>query len=144
LSFGISNILNHALHAASRFKEILLCNGIGLIAGTWLATQFMPQYNVFGAALAWSAGLFMAMISYLLLYLYHHIKFYNTQKLSVMVALSLIVFVSSMMVFRQSNSFADWHFIQRFCVSLSISLSLTVALNFIVHKLMHGIKPRNS
>jgi O-antigen/teichoic acid export membrane protein len=144
VSFGISNILNHALHAASRFKEILFCNVVGLIAGTMVATQFMPQYNVFGAALAWSAGLFIAMLSYLLLYLYHHKKFYNRQKLFIMVTLSLIVFMSSMIVFRQYNSFADWHFIQRFCIYLSISLSLTVALNFIVHKLMYGIKPRNS
>lgn len=144
LSFGISNIINHALHAASRFKEILLCNLLGLIAGTYIAVNFMPGYQVLGAAFAWSMGLFVSMLAYLMVYLYHHQKFYNRNYLYLQILISLLTFSVVLIVFRRYSFIEDLHFIQRFSVILSVALSATVAVNFLLAKLMYGIKPHNS
>ncbi len=144
LSFGISNIINHALHAASRFKEILICNLLGLIFGTYTAIEFMPTYQVVGAALAWSIGLFVAMLAYIIIYLYHHQKFYLKHTLYFKVAVSLVVFTVSFMVVQRLSYIEDLSFIQGFSTTLSLALSMTVLINFILSKLMYGIKPHNS
>lgn len=144
LAFGISNIINHALHAASRFKEILFCNLIGLAAGAYTAVQFMPNYQVLGASFAWSIGLFVSMLSYLLVYLYHHRKFYHRNYLYLQIVISLLTFSVIIIVFRRLNIFEDLHFIQRFSIALCVALSTSVVVNFILSKLMYGIKPHNS
>lgn len=144
LSFGISNIINHALHAASRFKEILLCNLLGLIAGTYTATMFMPKYQVVGAALAWSIGLFISMLAYLLVYLYHHQKFYLKQTMYFRGLISLGAFSISFIVINRLSIVGDLQFMQSFSTSLSLALSITVLINFVLGKLMYGIKPHNS
>lgn len=144
LSFGISNIINHALHAASRFKEILLCNLLGLIFGTYTAIQFMPRYQVLGAAMSWSIGLFTSMLAYLIVYLYHHQKFYVKHSLYFKVATSLVTFMISFMVFQRLNFINNLSFIQGFIMSLSLALSMSVLINFLLSKLMYGIKPQNS
>ena len=144
ISFGLSNIFNHALHAASRFKAILVCNLIGLLAGTYTALVFIPNYQLMGAAAAWSIGLFVSMLSYILVYLYHHLKFVSVNTIFVQAILSMLVFLASISLFRYLNLGSDLHFIQRFCISLSAALSISVALNFLAAKLMYGIKRHNS
>ena len=144
LSFGISNIINHALHAASRFKEILLCNVVGLLFGTYTAVEFIPNYLVVGAAFAWSVGLFIAMLSYLLVYLYHHKQFYHKHLLYFQVALSMTTFMIGIIAFGRLSVMAELHFVQSFCATLSLSLSATVLINFLFSKLMYGIKQQNS
>ncbi len=144
ISFGLSNIFNHALHAASRFKAILVCNLIGLIAGAYTALVFIPNYQLMGAAAAWSIGLFVSMLSYILVYLYHYIKFVAVNTIFVQAILSMLVFLASISLFRYLNLCSDLHFIQRFSISLSIALSISVLVNFLAAKLMYGIKRHNS
>lgn len=68
LSFAISNIINHYLHAKNAFKTILLCNGLGLIAGTVSSIVLIPIYQLNGACIAWSIGLFTSMLVYIFSY----------------------------------------------------------------------------
>ncbi len=117
---------------------------MGLIFATYTAIEFMPTYQVVGAALAWSIGLFVAMLAYIIIYLYHHQKFYLKHTLYFKVAVSLVVFTVSFMVVQRLSYIEDLSFIQGFSTTLSLALSMTVLINFILSKLMYGIKPHNS
>lgn len=68
LAFSISNIYNHYFHAKSDFKRILNYNLMGLLGGVLMAIILMPNYGVIGACLAWSLGLIISMVFYLLGY----------------------------------------------------------------------------
>ncbi len=65
ICFSISNILNHYFHAKNQFKIIVWCNAIGLLVGLVLCIFFIPVYELKGASMAWSAGLFVSMLVYL-------------------------------------------------------------------------------
>lgn len=69
LFFSISNILNHYFHARNRFKLIVWCNIAGLITGLSLCILLVPEYHLNGACMAWSAGLFAAMLVYVIAYI---------------------------------------------------------------------------
>lgn len=66
--FSVSNIINHHLHAENKFKAILLCNLIGLLAGFAASLVLIPSNGIEGAAISWSLGLLASLISYLIVY----------------------------------------------------------------------------
>ena len=65
LSFSISNIINHYFHAKNNFKIILFSNLFGFVMGGISAFVLIPQYELLGAAWAWSIGLLGGMLLYL-------------------------------------------------------------------------------
>ena len=71
ISFSISNIINHSLHAADKFKVILISNLTGLLAGLYVAVNYIPEWGLRGAAYSWSIGLTVSMLAYLIAYIWH-------------------------------------------------------------------------
>jgi O-antigen/teichoic acid export membrane protein len=68
LCFSISNIINHFLHARNRFRDILLSNVNGLVAGLLLSLVLIPDYGLKGACISWSCGLLTSMLTYIVIY----------------------------------------------------------------------------
>jgi O-antigen/teichoic acid export membrane protein len=72
LAFSVSNIIYHHLHAINRFKEIVVCNLMGLLSGLAASLILIPSNGLTGASISWSIGLLVAMISYVLVFYRFH------------------------------------------------------------------------
>jgi O-antigen/teichoic acid export membrane protein len=68
LSFSLSNIINHFLHAKNQFRSIMLANIAGLLTGLTGSVFLIPAKGLEGACTAWSIGFTSAMITYLFIY----------------------------------------------------------------------------
>ncbi len=66
LAFSVSNIYNHYFHAKSDFKRIFKYNLFGLLAGVVMAPILILKFGILGACMAWSIGLIVSMVFYLL------------------------------------------------------------------------------
>lgn len=72
LAFSVSNIIYHYLHAVNRFKEIVVCNLIGLLSGLAASLLLIPSNGLIGASISWSLGLLVAMICYVSVFYRFH------------------------------------------------------------------------
>lgn len=102
LAFSISNIISHGLHATNKFKTILLCNLTGLISGFVSAWILIPDYGIKGAADAWSLGLFVSMLAYVLVYYRQNIAYLNVGTHRVSVIFSVLI--AAILSYYLSNS----------------------------------------
>lgn len=136
LSFAITNILSHAMHAGNKFQYNLLCNFVGLYTGFYVSYKYIPEWGLRGAFYSWSIGLFVSLLTYVVFYIFDNRKLLNYKKTSILSFVSIAGFLGAMYIQKIKFLFALQHDAEIMCLRLSIALISSMILNVLVRKII--------
>ncbi len=136
LSFAITNIISHALHAGNKFQYNLLCNFVGLITGLYVSYIYIPLWGLRGAFYSWSLGLFVSLITYVVVYIIDNKTLLNFKKTSILSITTVFGFVLTFYIQKINFLFALQHDAEIMCLRLSIALISSMILNVIARKII--------
>ncbi len=136
LAFSVTNIISHGLHAANKFKTILVCNLIGLICGGISALVLIPENGIQGAANAWSIGLSCSMTAFIFVYYWQNIGHYNVRWHIYIAAFSLVaafcsLFLSKLVMHLPVYDWANETFALELCLFLVVFFSTYFIINLL-------------
>lgn len=133
ISFSLSNIINHGLHATDRFKAILACNAIGLTTGLMAALHYIPTIGLNGAALSWSIGLFFSMLAYLFVYFKKYWSVLNRRIVIYSLISGLVAAIAFIIVSKQLINGAIFLVMPQFTIQMTPILIIFFLFYFMTH-----------